>query len=229
VGAKADFSADGRYIAFHAPKNSGDGYEIRIVDLRDSTVRVLDGLAGSSLFPSWTRDGRLCFRYEGQDFRGFMLAQGVLALPSLALPRVTKAPEFVTSLSELVDGQISLGAEYSVLLIWAPWNSHSPEALQSFDDVSRRLSNQSLAFGVAADPVSSRYGLAWFLLHHEISTRILTLRPAAVVRTVAMNQLPATMLFRRGRLIDHRLGAQSEEELEEWIRQVVSVEESRNK
>src|SRR5688572_27983854 len=37
-GAKADFSWDGRYVAFHAPKSSGRGYDLNVVDLRDRTV-----------------------------------------------------------------------------------------------------------------------------------------------------------------------------------------------
>ena len=77
-GAKADFSWDGRYIAFHALKKTGDGYEIKIVDIEKRTVRTLPGLNGSALFPSWTQDGRLCFRYDGPDYRGFMMANGVL-------------------------------------------------------------------------------------------------------------------------------------------------------
>ena len=60
-GAKADFSWDGRYIAFHALKKTGDGYEIKIVDIEKRTVRAPPALNGSALFPSWTQDGSLCF------------------------------------------------------------------------------------------------------------------------------------------------------------------------
>ena len=85
-GAKADFSWDGRYIAFHTLKKDKTGYEIEIVDVNQRTVRTLPGLAGSALFPSWTQDGRLCFRYDGPDFRGFMMATGVLEVPAEPLP-----------------------------------------------------------------------------------------------------------------------------------------------
>ena len=51
------------------------GYEIKIVDIEKHTVRTLPGLHGSALFPSWTKDGRLCFRYDGPDYRGFMMAE----------------------------------------------------------------------------------------------------------------------------------------------------------
>jgi hypothetical protein len=57
-GAKADFSWDGRHIAFHAPKPEGGGYEILVVDWVERTVRTAVSLPGSSLSPSWTQDGR---------------------------------------------------------------------------------------------------------------------------------------------------------------------------
>src|SRR6202008_3893933 len=43
-GAKADFSWDGRYIAFHSLKPEGAGYDIQIVDLKDHTIRTLPNL-----------------------------------------------------------------------------------------------------------------------------------------------------------------------------------------
>src|SRR6185503_6079256 len=63
-GAKADFSWDGRYIAFHAPKKDLSGYEIAVVDVERRTIRTVTEFAGSSYFPSWTQDGRLSFRYD---------------------------------------------------------------------------------------------------------------------------------------------------------------------
>ena len=49
-------------------------------------MRKLGDLPGSSLFPSWTKDGRLCFRYDGDDYRGFMIASNVLSLAEQPLP-----------------------------------------------------------------------------------------------------------------------------------------------
>src|SRR5262245_9831035 len=46
-GAKADFSWDGRYVAFHVAKSDRNGSEIVIVDTQDRTVRTLTGLPGS--------------------------------------------------------------------------------------------------------------------------------------------------------------------------------------
>ncbi len=75
-GAKADFSWDGRYIAFHALKPQGSGYDIQIVDLQQHTVRTLPGLSGiralseldegrPSLLP--LRRSRLSRLHDGQQ------------------------------------------------------------------------------------------------------------------------------------------------------------------
>ena len=86
-GAKADFSWDGRYIAFHALKSNGRrATRSRSSTSQQRTVRTLPGLNGSALFPSWTKDGRLCFRYDGPDYRGFMMASGVLDVAAEPLP-----------------------------------------------------------------------------------------------------------------------------------------------
>ena len=55
------------------------------VDVQQRTVRTLSGLTGSALFPSWTEDGRLCFRYDGPDYRGFMMASRVLDVAPVPL------------------------------------------------------------------------------------------------------------------------------------------------
>lgn len=98
-GAKADFSFDNRYVAFHVDRADHRGSDIVIIDTKDRTVRTLTGLAGSAIFPSWTQDGRLCFRYEGADYNGFMMASNVLSLPAKPLASATdatRAPERIT-------------------------------------------------------------------------------------------------------------------------------------
>lgn len=85
-GGKADFSYDGRYIAFHAPKAADPGYEIKVVDLAARTVRTIAGLPGSSFYPSWTIDARLSFRYDAADFRGFVIASNFMSEPAEPLP-----------------------------------------------------------------------------------------------------------------------------------------------
>jgi hypothetical protein len=43
------------------------------------------------------------------------------------------------------------------------------------------------------------------------------LSPQGLLLTEARNQMPTTLLFRDGVLIDRRLGAQSFERLREWV------------
>ena len=155
-GAKADFSWDGRYIAFHAVKPQGTGYEIKVVDVRDHTVRTLPGLPGSALFPSWTRDGRLCFRYDGPEYRGFMMAGDVLDVPAEPLPHAPAPLPDQRTWGDVFPGSPIPAHGLSVVLIWAPWSAHSRMA---FDDLERArdyFAQRSLALSVmmAADPGS---------------------------------------------------------------------------
>src|SRR5204862_1045346 len=127
-GAKADFSWDGRYIAFHALKKAGDGYEIKVVDVEKRTVRTLPGLAGSALFPSWTRDGRLCFRYDGADYRGFMMAAGVLDVPAAPLRATTDSLPARRVWEDIFPETPAPRTDLTLVLIWAPWSAHSRQA-----------------------------------------------------------------------------------------------------
>ena len=92
AGQKADFSYDNRYLAFHAQRPGTRHYDIMVVDLKERTVRnVTSSLSGSSLFPNFTRDGRLSFRYDSPEYRGFMFASQVLSVPASPLPKSTAA------------------------------------------------------------------------------------------------------------------------------------------
>src|SRR5262249_48705725 len=127
-GSKADFSWNGRYIAFHAVKREATGYEIRIVDLEQHTVRTLPELEGSALFPSWTRDGRLCFRYDGPDYRRFMMASNVLDIPAQPLPAVAEPLPHRRTWQDIFQTAARPSHRVNVVMIWAPWSAHSQEA-----------------------------------------------------------------------------------------------------
>src|SRR6185295_10903530 len=131
-GAKADFSWDGRYIAFHALKSKGDGYEIKVVDVEQHTIRTLPNLKGSALFPSWTQDGRLCFRYDGPDYRGFMMASGVLDVTATALPAVQQQLPLERSWHDIFP-EAPAPQGLSLVMIWAPWSAHSRQAFSDLE------------------------------------------------------------------------------------------------
>lgn len=224
-GAKADFSWDGRYIAFHAVNLDGSGYEIRIVDLTKRTVRTVAMRNGSALFPSWTKDGRLCFRYDGTDYRGFMMASGVLDLPAMAL-----GSAFGPSLSDQrgwpdIFPGTPTPKGLKLVLVWAPWSAHSRSAFDGLEQARKFFATRLPEFSVAAaaDPMSYEGDVVSQIRGFKVNVQRLMISPRALSLTEARNQMPTTLLFRDGRLIDRRLGAQSFDELREWVQSALSL------
>ena len=217
-GAKADFSWDGNYIAFHALKTSGDGYEIRIVDVRRRTVRTLSGLQGSALFPSWTEDGRLCFRYDGPEYRGFMLASGVLDVPSVAPPAAPQALPPDRTWHDIFP-ETTAPQGWSLVLIWAPWSAHSREAFGELEQAREYLGSRitGLTVVAAADPGSAEADISRQLADFHVTLPRLTLSGPGLLQTEARNQMPTVLLFHDGVLVDRRLGAQSFDRLRDWV------------
>jgi hypothetical protein len=219
LGAKADFSWDGRYVAFHAPKASGDGYKIEVVDLVARTVRTVVELPGSSLFPSWTRDGRLCFRYDGPDYRGFMIASGVLDVPERPLPSQLVYLPSRRAWSDLFPETAPPGHRLNLVMVWGTWSAHSPTALSDLQRAREYFTRHAYDVGVltATDPGSREDDVARLLRTYSIRLPRVPLAPRNLPLTEAHNQIPTTLLFREGRLIDRRLGAQSFDQLRAWI------------
>jgi hypothetical protein len=217
-GAKADFSWDGRYIAFHALKSKGDGYEIKIVDVQQRTIRTLPGLTGSALFPSWTQDGRLCFRYDGADYRGFMMASGVLDVQSEPLPAPTQLPA-QRSWQDIFPNTLAPKSQLSVVLIWAPWSVHSRDAFEQLTQARDYLASRIPGLTVmnAPDPGSSEADITQQLADFHVTIPRINISGHGLLLTEARNQMPTTLLFKDGVLVDRRLGAQSFDRLKEWI------------
>ena len=216
-GAKADFSWDGRYIAFHAPKPDSRGYEIQIVDLQQRTLRRLDNLPGSSEFPSWTSDGRLSFRYDAEDYHGFVLVSGALDAPEAPLEssrRVGAEPGWNDLFPRT---PAPTGA--AMVLVWSTWSAHSEDALKALDRFSTERGP------VSADGVTVRHTLDIsstpedaLRMMAEWQVRIpgieRTATRAFALRTAT--QMPMYLLFDGHRLVGERLGAQTAEELQAW-------------
>jgi hypothetical protein len=222
-GAKADFSWDGKYVAFHAVKQDGTGYEIRIVDVDAHTVRTLPGLNGSALFPSWTRDGRLCFRYDGPDYRGFMIASDVLDAPSEPLPAPAPLPTTRT-FKEIFPGAGAPAHGLQLVMIWAPWSVHSRDAFGDLDR-AQGFFGGTVSIAAAADPTSQEADITRQLTDFRTTVPRIPLTVAGLLLTEARNQMPTTLLFRDGVLIDRRLGAQSFDQLRDWVHGVLGTTE----
>jgi hypothetical protein len=219
-GAKADFSWDGRYVAFHAPKPTLNGYDVQVVDIQARTVRTItSSLAGSSLFPSWTKDGRLSFRYDGADYRGFMMADHVLEAPERPLPQTAAAlarPRWAELFPETPQPRERL----ALVLIWAPWSAHSPDALADLQRAvaAVRPEGRDVAAVTSLDIGSVRSDADGMRRAHAIALPEIPLAPARFAATEAVNQIPTTLLFRDGVMIDRRLGAQTADSVADWIR-----------
>ena len=216
-GGKADFSADGRYIAFHAPKPDSRGYEIQIVDLQQRTVRRLGGLPGSSVFPSWTSDGRLSFRYDAEDYQGFVMVSGVLDAPQTPFEtgrRVSAEPVW----NDLFP-RSPAPAGAAMVLVWSTWSAHSEDALKALQRFSTAHGSAAAdrvtvrrTLDISSKPEDAQRMIAeWQVRIPEIE-RTATL--AFALRTAT--QMPMYLLFDGGRLVGERLGAQTAEELNTW-------------
>jgi hypothetical protein len=219
-GGKADFSFNGRYIAFHAPKPDSRGYEIQIVDLQQRTLRRLDGLPGSSVFPSWTSDGRLSFRYDAEDYQGFLMASAVLDAPEAPLEssrRVDAEPAW----NDLFP-RSPAPAGAAMVLVWSTWSAHSEDALKALHRFSAERGSVPAdrvairrTLDISSKPEDAQRMIAeWQVRIPEIE-RTPTL--AFALRTAT--QMPMYLLFDDGRLVGERLGAQTAEQLNAWWRQ----------
>lgn len=227
AGGKADFSYDGRYLAFHAEKGHGVGYEIRIVDLTQKSIASLGQLPESSLFPNWTRDGRLVFRYDSAEFRGFMIASDVLGVPFEPLPADDSIPLGASPAVRWQDTFVDMlpaNGGFKVVLVWAPWNPHSTEAIESLRGVFRtwRNNGDDVTAFTAVEPSSWSTDVARMRATVRLDLPELQIRPGHLARSGAANQIPTYLLFSNDRLIGSLLGAHKPEELADWVKRAHS-------
>jgi hypothetical protein len=217
-GAKADFSFDGRYVAFHVAKNGGTGSEIVIVDTKERTVRTLTGLSGNSLFPSWTEDGRLCFRYDGADYRGFMFASNVLSLPSRPFGAPSPTLPERLAWTDLFPGTTP-PHRTNLVMIWSDWSPHAPNALKDLQRLDADARARGLDLGVltVVPEGSRRPDIDRILRAHDIRLPEIGLRADRIHLTGALNQIPTELLFRDGVLVEQRLGPLSYDDLTAWL------------
>jgi hypothetical protein len=231
-GGKADFSWDGRYVAMHVLKPGGRGYEIQVVDLQEKTVRTVTSLPGSSLFPSWLSDGRLFFNYDGEDYRGFMIASDFMNVPvrPVSADRDRIPPR--VAWSDVFPETPAPAHRLNMVMVWSTWSAHSPEALTWLQQARDGLRRQSADPGrngakplreigvmTAIEPATRRDDASAMLKRYGIALPEIPLDPQRFTRTEAKNQIPTTLLFRDGVLIDRRLGAQTSAELQAWVQE----------
>lgn len=220
AGQKADFSYDGRYIAFHGQRPGSKHYDIYVVDLEHRTVRnVTASLGGSSLFPNFTRDGRLSFRYDSPEYRGFLFASKFLDLPASPLPAGRTELAADRTWRDVFPETRRPATGYSMVLIWSTWSAHSPIALGEMQRAREyfRLRDVDITILATPEPASLEADVDLLLKRHDIRLPSIAISPLGLSRTEGRNQMPTTLLFEGDRLIDRRLGAQTFDELREWV------------
>ena len=222
-GAKADWSLDGTRIAFHLQKKTGPGYRVVVVDLIRHTVMPVGDLPGSSFYPSWTDDGRLCFRYDSDDFKGFVIADG-FGQPGEPLPTVTAREPAAVRWERVFPQQPRPRSALTVAMVWATWGAHCQSALADLAEASGRLraAHIDVAPVVVNEPFSNSTEVNRVIQRLPGTTPHFMVSPERLWLTRADNQIPALMLFNGDTLVARRLGAQSVEDLVRWITDVNS-------
>jgi hypothetical protein len=179
---------------------------------------VTSTLEGSSYFPSWTEDGRLSFRYDGTTYRGFMMATNVLGAPARALPERPQHVPTERSWSDIFPESPKPTTRITLVMIWSTWSAHSPEALRDLQLARRYFVKRAMDIGVltATEPGSLEPDIARLMERHDVHLARIPLSARHLQLTEAVNQIPTTLLFRDGILVDRRLGAQTADALREW-------------
>src|SRR3954453_12666667 len=166
-------------------------------------MRGIGGLPGSSLFPNWTRDGRLFFRYDAADFRGFACIDHPLDWPERPLPSPESPLPAARTWTRLFPAASAQAHDLSIVLIWAPWSAHSPFALQQFQLAKDALGASRLDVGAYTSLAltGNSDDAAAMLRRNAPSLPLLRLDSDRFMKTEAVNQIPSLLLFDRGRLV----------------------------
>lgn len=221
-GGKADFSWDSRYIAFHRFKNGGEskGYEIIVVDLQDKKMIPVTNLPGSSYYPSWTHDGRLSFRYDSEDYRGFMMASNFLKNPAQPLPqpRTAAVVEKQLNLKQLY--QTGSPPNHHVVLVnfWAGWCVHCRQELPTLERVRQYLRQKGLDAEIvgACEPSSFKSDRDRVIHDRNLTLPQVDIRPKDLA-DFGVPMFPTNEMFVDGKMVERRYGAQSYDQFIEWF------------
>jgi hypothetical protein len=149
-----------------------------------------------------------------------MMASGVLDIPAQPLPAVAEPLPPDRTWGDIFETTARPEHRLNVVMIWAPWSAHSQEAFTNLDQARDYFANSDVSIAAAADPGSAETEIArqWSAFQTNVPRVPLSSRGLAL--TEARNQMPTTLLFRDGLLVDTKLGAQSFAQLRTWIETV---------
>jgi len=221
-GGKADFSWDSRYIAFHRFKDGGEtkGYEIVVVDLQDKKIIPVTNLPGSSYYPSWTRDGRLSFRYDSEDYRGFMMASDFLGNPSQPLPQAHLTPEKHADLQQLFRDSKPPSKRVVLVNFWAGWCVHCRQELPTLQRVRNYLQEHQWNAEIvgACEPSSFKSDRDQVIKERNLTLPQVEINPKDLA-DFGVQMFPTNEMFVDGKLVECRYGAQTYHQFVEWFEQ----------
>jgi hypothetical protein len=153
-----------------------------------------------------------------------MIAADALNLPAEPLPAVSQALADRRTWQDIFPETHVQPKGTRLVMIWAPWSAHSFDAFENLQQAREYFASRGLDVDVAAaaDPGSPESDVTRQLAEFQVTLPRIPLSPKGLSMTEARNQMPTSLLFRDGVLVDRKLGAQSFEELRDWVADAVS-------
>ena len=189
-----------------------------MVDLQEKKLIPVTNLPGSAYYPSWTRDGRLSFRYDSDTYRGFMLATDFLQNPAEPLPTRHEIPKGQAALQTL-HGAAAIPPHRVVLVnFWAGWCVHCRAELPVLDRLRRELRARHLDAEIvgACEPSSFKSDRERVMLNNNLSLPQVDIE-AQDINRFGIQVFPTNLLFVDGKLVERRYGAQTYEQFVQWL------------
>src|SRR5262249_9636394 len=129
-------------------------------------------------------------------------------------------------LAELVPEPRRNSHDVDVLVVWAPWNAHSPDALVNLQRAVATWQASGKHVRAVAAPEPSRDAAEAAPMRDALGIGV---EQVAVARDRLLdagigNHIPTTLLFRDGQIYGRKLGALSSEELVQWVNERDSSE-----
>jgi len=194
-------------VTFHSMVDGS--YQIFVVDLKTREFIEVTDFPGSCYYPGWTRDGRLIFRYDSPEYRGFMMVSDFLSMPRTPLP--TTYPNDTShpgTLSDLV-GRAPLPKQKVVMVnFWAGWCVHCRGELPVLNQIRKELKRDHLNAEIlgACDPTSFRTDREFILKRSNLDLPQIDIG-SAEVNAFGIQVYPTTLIFVDGKLVEKHNGA----------------------
>jgi hypothetical protein len=148
-----------------------------------------------------------------------MFASDPLSAPARPLPATSQQVPQRRTWSDVFPETKRPEHTLNLVLVWGSWSAHSPMALMEMQRARDYFNKFGLDVGVVAatDPGSIKSDVDRMIDEYNVHLPSISLAPQRLVLTEAHNQIPTVLLFRAGELVDRKLGAQTFEQLRDWV------------